>query len=280
MSIFGFKITDLNPILNYLLRVLEATGIHLAILFGPLLAAGFLMHYLSGWNERLTMRLVGRSGYLMVFGWLGTAVHELGHALFALLFGHRIEEMKLFSPDPKTGTLGYVKHSWNRKNLYHIIGNFFIGIGPILLGTLVLFLVFFLLYGRMISPSGEIMTGKLQDLPAMIMESAKQFLMTIFTGEQSSFWKTFLLVYILFSVGGSVKLSGSDIQGAAKGFLFIVLLLLAFNLVTLWSGDYVRSMCETLSGWLGGFYLLFILSLLINLFFTCLLGLLNLVRQR
>ena len=50
-----------------------------------------------------------RGVYLVA--WLGTPLHELGHALFCLIFRHKIEDIKFFKPDKVNGTLGYVYHT-------------------------------------------------------------------------------------------------------------------------------------------------------------------------
>lgn len=268
--------------LQYLFSVLKETGLQLLILFGPLLIPGFLMHFISGRIERISIRLLGTKGYFMMFAWLGTSVHELGHAIFAVLFGHRIEEMKLFSPDPKTGTLGYVKHSWNKKNLFHVTGNFFIGIGPVILGTFMLFLVIWLLYGFMIGRDFTVPADNLtpDGLLFSVLHQMKELSLIIFSGPSSTWWKTIVLAFILLSIGGSVKLSPPDIAGAINGFLIIILIILILNLATFWSGSYVTLFFIRLSGILAGFFLLLVISLIINLFFLVVLSLLYLVRIR
>lgn len=78
-------------------------------------------------------------------GFVGTPVHELGHAVFCVLFGHRITEISFFNPDPDSDCMGYVMHEYNRRNPYHVVGCFFISYGPILFGTAVMVGLLFLM---------------------------------------------------------------------------------------------------------------------------------------
>src|SRR5262249_2647351 len=93
----------------------------------------------AGQVQILAARSLGVPLYLGLFGWLGTSIHEIGHAIFHSLFGHRIVEFRPYKPDP-SGTLGYVKFTYNQNSLYQQIGMFFAAIGPILFGTLFIFL--------------------------------------------------------------------------------------------------------------------------------------------
>ena len=93
--------------------------------------------------ERMVMYFCGRGGRGIIYATsiIGTPVHELGHALMCLIFGHRIQDMCIWCPDSGDGTLGYVEHSYNRRNIYQRLGNMFIGMGPIFSGLLFTFLV-------------------------------------------------------------------------------------------------------------------------------------------
>ena len=71
-----------------------------------------------------------------------------------VIFQHRIVEMALFRPDKETGRkLGFVHHSYipksiyNPKNIYQVLGNFFIGTAHRLVGgTLVMYAMLWLFY--------------------------------------------------------------------------------------------------------------------------------------
>ena len=84
-------------------------------------AGGYLSHKL-GWRS------------VLLTGWIGVPIHELGHLVAAHLFGHRIVAWKLFDPDPTTGTLGYVRHAYSKPSAWQVLGGFFIGIAPLVSG--------------------------------------------------------------------------------------------------------------------------------------------------
>jgi hypothetical protein len=269
----------LSSIPGYLLNVLLATLNQVLILFGPLILLAVIMHFVSTINQNLGYRLFGSRWFLNLFGWLGTAVHELGHAFFALIFMHKITGMKLFSPDPKKGTLGYVDHSWDSSNLYQTIGNFFIGIGPVLMGSIMLFFitwVLFLTTPASLTPvpiTAESFSSfsSFGYMIATIGQGFTSYLGYLFTGENSNWWKLMLFFYLTFSIGASVTLSMADISGALKGFLIFLLVLAVFNAVTLWIGDFAIRSCRFISLFFSAFYILIILSILVNLLFTLLL---------
>jgi len=255
--------------------IVVATFTQLIILLGPLLILSFLMNYVASRNERLSYSIMGEKAFLRIFGWLGTAAHESGHALFAVIFGHKITKMQLFKPDHKHGTLGFVRHSYNPKNPIQVIGNFFIGIGPILFGSILLYIITLILFGFR---AHDLMSGDftqvgingidiIKQIPGIIWKGFWGFINHVFAGENTTWWKVIIFLYLVFSIGSSITLSKADIKNSTKGFLYFVVFLALFNLLTLWIGDFATTSFTRVSLFFSGFYFLIVLSILINIIF-------------
>ncbi|HRN41866.1 MAG TPA: hypothetical protein PK649_07300 [Vicingus sp.] len=270
--------------LQYLLDVLLATLTHLAILLAPILLLGLIMHLISQQIEKLTVGIIGMHGYLYLFGWIGTAVHELGHLIFALIFGHHISNVKLFSFNASNPEMGYVKHTFNKKNIYQNLGNFFIGIGPILLGGSALFIIGYFLLDINFN---SITNNNLKLINSSVSESIKnvfysfydalmRLIKSILHNNETVWWKYLLFFYLLFAIGSSISLSKSDIKGSFSGLLLFIALILLFNLTTLWLGDFAIIIFTTLSNLASGFYLILFMSIFFNLGFLLLLWLISL----
>lgn len=212
-------------VLNYLYQVIFTVGI--IVIFGLLIAL----------CRRGFCRLVGDNGprILLATGVVGTPIHELSHALFCVIFGHKIVEMKLFQPNSDDGTLGYVSHSFNPKNVYHQIGNFFIGVGPILGGSGVLLLLMWLLTPEVF---GGVM-GTLGDMPAFTdFSSVGDYLVAlwkvvtqIFTGENLVNWRWWIFIVLAFMIASHMELSTADIKGSVTGLLILLGIILVMDIV-------------------------------------------------
>lgn len=272
---------------DYLLNVLLSTYNQLFILFGPLLLLVALLNLSAIFTARMSVKFWGRNLFLYGFGWLGCSVHEMSHAFFALIFGHKISEVELFKPNSNGESLGHVSHSYNKKSIYQKIGNFFIGISPLLFGGIVLFLITWLLFGfNVVSLSSFRITSHdftsyilLKQIGIGIWHSLLSYFTFVFTGPAAIWWKSALLVYILYSTGSSMTLSKSDVGSAVSGFLWFIVFFLIFNLLTLWIGNFVSVFLTRIAGYISGFYFLLILSLMANLLFLMILVVLNLFKN-
>ena len=269
----------MQNVLNYFLDNLILTGLQILLGFGPMLFLAFIMNFIAGFNEKMSYKLMGQKSYLYTFGWLGTAVHELGHAFFALVFFHKITDIQLFSPKGHGGSLGYVAHSYNKRNIYHRIGNFFIGLGPILFGSLVLFFVAYLLFNLSFDKISSVQfdrkaMGSFQSFVHFLEDIFKlqfEILRTIFYGSNSIWWKMLIFLYILFSVGSSVTLSKSDISSSVGGFLFFVIVLLLFNLATTWYSVISNTLFTYVTPLISIVNVLILFAMLFNLIFSLIL---------
>jgi hypothetical protein len=263
----------LGAISSYLLTATLASLLQIGVFLAPGLVLAFIMNYESGFVERRALLTMGKGWYLVLFGWLGTIVHELGHAVFCLIFGHKITAMKLFDPEPETGTLGYVEHSYNPANLYQSVGNFFIGISPILLGVAIIYLLsYFLLninpfgLSNNFSPQSNIYTwDAFMKIMQTVWSSSVHLLQDVFSWHNLSTWQLYAFTYLTFAIGSSIRLSPPDIKGALKGFVVILVLIFIFNLATVWAGDFASNIVIGPAGYFRVFYTAMFLILLLNI---------------
>ncbi len=267
----------------YLLDAGVATFTQLFVLLGPLLVLALIMNFIARKNETLSYKVLGQKIYLYVFGWLGTSVHEFGHAIFAIIFAHKVSEIKLFKPTSGK-SLGQVKHSYTKGNPYQTIGNFFIGIGPILLGTLLLWLVTWFLFGLNIFQIAEkhnvVFTSKLFQSFTALKNAALNIGQGVwetfrFILANSNWWKLALFFYLFYAIGSSISLSSSDIKGAFRGFVYFAALLFFVNIATIWNGDFISGFFSTSSNYFSGFYFLIVLSIGLNIVFILILWLID-----
>lgn len=256
----------------YVGQALLGSAEQLLILFGPILLIALVMHLISATIRVRAAKLMGETIHI----WLtapGTVVHELGHALFCVLFGHQIRDISLFRPRPN-GVLGYVKHSWNRKSLYQNIGNFFIGTGPIWLGSALIVLVSFALFGTelwrplraiQLAPTDFVTWRGNLHLGSEFWKALLALFHQIDNAHLYRDWHFYLGLYLLFCVGSHVTLSPSDLQGAGSGFLALTALFVAFNLATLWLGNFALAACLNVAHFGAILTVLLLFALLLNL---------------
>lgn len=196
-----------------------------------------------------------------VTGFLGTPVHELSHALFCVIFRHKILKVKLFQIG-EDGTLGYVSHSYNPRSLYQQIGNFFIGIAPIVVISCILYVAAYFLLPSFTETLFTVFADS-ASLDASAVWGGLWLALKTFFGLITTWqWWVFLLIGLLLCL--HMTLSLQDIKGALHGLVFLLLILLAVDFVLFFVGgtllsDFTEIMISI------GYYLVCIFALAIFL---------------
>jgi hypothetical protein len=259
-------------VLIFIKDLLLATLSQMASLLAGLFVFGLLIQFVSQITFKSLERSFGSGGVYLV-AWLGTPIHELGHALFCLIFGHRIDNISLFRPDPVTGTLGYVYHKWNPKNPWHVLGNFFIGVGPMVLGSGVLFALFYFMIpgSDRVWETLRVSVGTVaQDsLVAgyfhVFRDATLVIIKIIFTSANLSHWLFWLFLYLSVCVASNIRLSWADVKGSLAGLGCILLVFLLMNLILLLIGFTSDEFLPSAVASLGAVYSVLILALIMAL---------------
>ncbi len=216
--------------LNFLVQVIQITFIQIVSILGIFFLLGFILAEIQRVTLKNYSRSVGWRGILWT-AWLGTPVHEYGHAFFALLFKHRITDIALFSPNPQTGELGHVNHTYRSRNLYQNIGNFFIGLAPLIFGPLLLALLLVILV-----PQGQEIFNQLSfqqiSIPLLISGLGKS-LSLLFSSANLHHFGFWIFLYISFAIASHLAPSREDLRGAGRGGLTIIIILLLLNTLAL-----------------------------------------------
>ena len=177
----------------------------------------------------------GKTGRFLVIvtSVVGTPIHELGHALMCILFGHKITAMSLWQPNNKDGLLGYVEHTYNKRNPYQLLGNLFIGLGPIFSGLLVIFGVLSLCFPMTLNgymTSSQLLLSEGNNLFHVFVESLK-LIPSVLSEGSISIWLKVLGIIIILSVCLHINLSPMDIKGSMRSIPIYLALCLIFSLV-------------------------------------------------
>jgi hypothetical protein len=254
-------------VLLFLRDLALATLGQMASLLAGIFVFGLLIHLVSHLTFRSLEKAFGRGGTYLV-AWLGTPIHEMGHVLFCLVFFHRIADVGFFKPDPNTGTLGYVYHTWDKRNPWNVLGNFFIGIGPVILGCGVLFVLFFFLipgasggWDAVLAGMNGTDAGDIGTYLAAFGDSSLALVKAIFTVHNLGTWRFWVFLYISICVAANIRLSLADVKGSLAGLGCVVLPFVLFNLVAMLAGMALGELLPAGFSWLGAVYSLLILAL-------------------
>lgn len=204
-------------------------------LTGMIILIGFILGILRENSLRNFRRSFG-SNAVMITGVIGVPIHELSHAIFALIFRHSITDIKLLQKPDQSGTLGYVKHSYNPKSIYQQVGNFFIGIAPILGGIICLIVLMKVLLPNSYDEFIKISSSNLNinnlniSIVEGILDSYYKLIKTIFAYSNLKNPSFFLFLFLSICISSHISLSKADINGASKGLGVIFLLICILNM--------------------------------------------------
>ncbi|MCL2225825.1 MAG: hypothetical protein FWB96_12730 [Defluviitaleaceae bacterium] len=161
-------------------------------------------------------RNFGWTGYC-VLGSVGVTFHELSHLVTAIIFRHKINEVKLFRPFQSKidGTLGYVNHSWNSRSIYQKVGNFFIGTAPMFFGAGLMFVLLRIAFPYAFAPVTEI-----AEIPRALVSAFGGILNY---ANLFSIW-TLILFFVSIFICPYMHMSWADIKGATSGAVVLVLI--------------------------------------------------------
>lgn len=220
--------------MDFLVNIIMKTCLDTFYLTGMIILVGYILGFL---------REASMGNFQRSFGWkavaitafIGVPIHEMSHAIFCLIFGHKIKKIVLLQKRDENGVLGYVNHAYNPNSVYQQAGNFFIGIAPIFGGISSIIALMYIMIPRTyneflnISLNNLNLTNLSQVAIKGVLNSYVDLIKTIFSTKNfiSPYFPLFLFLAICIS--SHISLSTADIKGASKGLLIIFLLILVVN---------------------------------------------------
>ena len=206
---------------NYLT---ESVWNGILLLATGLIPMGLVVFLMQECSYSIRQRLIscfGRTGFIYLT-MPGVVIHELSHLFFCLIFQHKIVKVNLFSPQ-EDGTLGMIQHSYDSRNIFQRIGNFFIGSAPVWGGMLAM-----CLFSRLLLPD-SLFSG---DPVVRLAEFCSISLWHC--------WQSWLWLYLMLAIGSHSSLSDAD------GIGFLVLLPLILCVLLGWAGNWEEKLIEAI----------------------------------
>jgi|AntRauTorcE11898_2_1112593.scaffolds.fasta_scaffold01848_7 hypothetical protein len=262
-----------HTVVEFLQLVALTTFSQLVSLLGIFFVAGLILYLLARFTRNSFSKISSGKLDVILTGWLGTPVHELGHAFFCVVFAHRITAIKLYRPNAGDGSLGYVQHSYNSNSTYQKIGNLFIGAGPVILGAIVLYAVMYLLLPNQkpvaqLIASGGLRINNIMDITThwdTIYAAAVAMLEHIFHPDNFSEVKFWVFVYLSICIASHMELSPADLKGMMRGLLPLIVLLLVINLIALLAGHDISHYIFYAGSYVGMFFGVYVYAIMVSL---------------
>ncbi len=227
-----------------------------------------------GLCDRLMSLLMGRGfgrGIILTTSIIGTPIHELGHAIMCLLFFHKIDKMVLWKPSSRDGTLGYVTHRYNPKNLYHRLGNIFIGLGPVFSGLGIMTLCMLICFPETLqgytASASQLVSDRAGFWP-LLEEGAQMLpnLLSEWSKGEFPLWGRIIGVIVMLAVSLHISLSTADIRGSLDGVpVYLILTLVVTVIVSLMGTSAMNATVAALQMFSAATFALFMLVFVLAL---------------
>lgn len=251
---------------------LTATVSQLAGVLGVFFVFGTVLYWLERMTTLSFLKTIGWRGVLFT-AWLGTPIHELGHAFFCLLFGHKIRDIKLYQPDETTGVLGYVCHEYHPNNIVHQVGNFFIGAAPLIIGCAAMYAALYLLVPNSVQViAATLRKSQLLTLTRdvtvqgwLLLNTGIDTLKLLFTQSNLSRVEFWLFLYIALCIASHIAPSPADMRRVWGGLAAIVGVMLLVNFIAQLSGSDITRQVLSINYYLGFAVAMFVFSTAISL---------------
>lgn len=233
----------ISAILLYIFNSIALTLQIIFSLFFPIIICCLILNLLSREQNRKLLSIGGWNA-LYITSWIGTPIHELSHFLAAVIANHKIIELRLFKPDKRSGSMGYMTHSYRDNNFYQaVIGNTMIAIAPFFGGAAVIYLICTFIF-----PNFSLFTANVPRLHYLNMSDFLNwneyalFLKThldffeflfekIFSAEMIGSWKLYLFLFLMFGVANHLSPSGSDFKNFWQPVTFLLVTIILLSLV-------------------------------------------------
>ncbi|MDR2559010.1 MAG: hypothetical protein LBC86_05650 [Oscillospiraceae bacterium] len=234
---------------------------------------GLLYKLVGAKNSKYIQRNFGWGGYC-VLGTVGVTFHELAHLITAVIFRHKINDVRLFRPiqGKVDGTLGYVKHSWNSRSIYQKIGNFFIGTSPMFFGAGLLFLLLRIAY-----PTAFAEVTALSEIPSALGTAFGG----MFSSEYLLTWWTPIIAITAIFICPHMDMSWPDIKGATSGAITLTIVAALLSLVSVIMPIGVMAMIQSAMNTFVTYYIYaLVLGLIMSIIMTVCFCLMLFIRGR
>ena len=207
----------LEPLKVGLILTLSTVGIY--YLFG------MIIYLLNLFMISCSKQKKGRWIYNLyeISHYIGTPIHEFGHYIMCKLFRVKVTEVRLFIPksERKDNVLGYVKYQYNNKSLINKIGLFFISMGPLIVGSLIIILL-----------SLIFMPDILREIYNSLDDFNLSVIMQLFFSKENILRPGFFIFLIIsFCISIDMKLSFQDIKVSLQGLVIIFILNILISII-------------------------------------------------